>query len=533
VNHPYITVEGFVLDGQYGQADTVDVNDGADFLVLRNLEVRRSSKDLIDIGSPEGLLIEGCLIHHALNAASGRTDAHGVVASAVQGMTIRDTEIHTFSGDGFQVDPGRLAPGWNRVVVERSKIWLEPLPTPANGFPAGVVPGENAIDTKSSGTRPRATLELRDTIAWGFRNGLISNMAAFNLKENVSVQADRVTVYDSEIAFRLRGATGGTNGGAIVTIKNAVVHDTVTAFRYEGDPIVNVWNSTVGLNVTRAFQAASSGSDAIDVRNVAIVGPKPAVAADPSNLSVSESAFTNAAAHNYTLASGSPAIDAGAPLPEVATDRAGTERPQGLSHDVGAYEAVQAPPQASSDDVVVYATKASAVSGQWRVVADNTAAGGARLWHPNTGAKALAPQRVPLHYFEVTAWVEGGRPYRLWLRGKADGDYHMNDAAHVQFSGAVDAKGAAVYRIGTTSATTVQLSECSACGLQAWGWQDNAPGRDVLGPTMIFDKTGFQTIRIQTMEDGLSVDQIVLSPSHYLTQSPGLKKGDRTVLAES
>src|SRR5690606_26335280 len=27
VNHPYITVEGLVLDGQYGQADTVDVND--------------------------------------------------------------------------------------------------------------------------------------------------------------------------------------------------------------------------------------------------------------------------------------------------------------------------------------------------------------------------------------------------------------------------------------------------------------------------------------------------------------------------
>ena len=112
VDHAYIEVEGLVLDGQYAAADTVDVGtECATFLVLRNLEVRRSSKDLIDIGSPQNVLIEDCLIHHALNAANGRTDAHGIVAGAVRNLTIRDTEIHTFSGDGFQVDPGRLGAG--------------------------------------------------------------------------------------------------------------------------------------------------------------------------------------------------------------------------------------------------------------------------------------------------------------------------------------------------------------------------------------------------------------------------------------
>ena len=537
VNHPYVTVEGFVFDGQYGLADTVDVNDGADFLTLRNLEVRRSSKDLIDIGSPEGVAIEGCLIHHALNAANGRTDAHGIVASAVQGLTIRDTEVHTFSGDAFQVDPGRLSPGWNRVLIERAKFWLEPLPAPANGFAAGVVPGENAVDTKAGASLPRGTIEIRDTVAWGFRNGLIANMAAFNLKENVSVVADRVTVYDSQIAFRLRGPTGSPYGGANVTIANAVVHDTSTAFRYEGDPLVAIWNSTIGLNVVRPFEAASSGSAGIDVRNVAMIAAKPAVASEPSNLSVAASAFVNAAAHNYMLAPGSPAIDAGASLSTVKTDRDGAPRPQGLGHDVGAYEAAQtqgAPaPVAGSDDVVAYAAKASAMSGEWRVIADRTAAAGSRIWHPNAGARALPPQSIPLHYFEITAWVEAGRPYRLWLRGKADGNYHLNDAVHVQFSAAIDAKGAPAFRIGTTSAATVQISECSACGLDAWGWQDNAAGRDALGPTIQFAKTGFQTIRIQTMDDGLSIDQIVLSPSTYLSKSPGLKKADNTILPES
>ncbi|MGQ0734192.1 MAG: hypothetical protein ACT4QD_11100, partial [Acidobacteriota bacterium] len=214
VQHPHITVEGLVLDGQYGASDTVSVRTSAHHLTLRNVEVHRSSRDLIDMDGPRGVLIEGSLLHHALNATGGRTDAHGVAAGPVVDLTIRDTEIHTFSGDGFQVDPGRAAPGWNRVTLERCHLWLAPLPTAENGFAAGVVPGENAIDTKAAAALPRATLTIVDTIASGFRDGLISNMAAFNLKENVEVAVDGVTVFDSDIAFRVRGPTSAAPAGA-------------------------------------------------------------------------------------------------------------------------------------------------------------------------------------------------------------------------------------------------------------------------------------------------------------------------------
>ena len=71
------------------------------------------------------------------------------------------------------------------------------------------MPGENAIDTKAASTNLRSRLIVRDTIASGFRAGLISNMAAFNFKEYVDVTVDGVTVSDSEIAFRLRGPATG------------------------------------------------------------------------------------------------------------------------------------------------------------------------------------------------------------------------------------------------------------------------------------------------------------------------------------
>jgi len=334
VGHAYLVVEGLVLDGQYGPDDTVRVTSAGNFLELRNVEVRRSSRDLIDLGSPEGVVIDGCLIHHALNPVGGRSDAHGVVGGAVRNLTIRDTEIHTFSGDGVQVDPGRTAPGWDQVTVERSKIWLAPLPAPENGFAAGVVPGENAIDTKQAATNIRSRLVVRDTIAFGFRAG-ITNMAAFNLKDYVDATIDGVTVFDSEIAFRLRGPAEG----ALVLVKNAVVYNVVTAFRYEDDiQNLRIWNSTIGGNVSRTFQAASALKATLDVRNLLSMPALTSEAKPSSNLRVSASSFVDASTHDYHLAPGSPAIDSGEGLGDVTIDRDDLARPQGSRYDVGAYE---------------------------------------------------------------------------------------------------------------------------------------------------------------------------------------------------
>jgi hypothetical protein len=332
ISHPHQIFERVVFDGQYGDDDTVRIETEATAAILRECEVRRAQRDCVDMGAPVGVLIEGCTIHHCLNAAGGRTDAHGIVTANVRDLTIRRTQIHTFSGDAFQVDPGRATPAWDNVTVEDCTFWLEPLAEEANGFPPGTVPGENAIDTKvPAGATSRLT--IRNTIAHGFRNGLLTNMAAFNLKEDVTATLDRITIYNSEIGLRLRAP-------AKVTVTNAVIFDADAAVRYEGNIVApQLYASTIGGRVTNAFVEASSEATVIDSKNVLILAAAlPAeLSSATGSLAVDAAAFKDAAADDYHLAAGSPAIDRGVAL-DLLADRDGIARPQGPAHDVGAYE---------------------------------------------------------------------------------------------------------------------------------------------------------------------------------------------------
>jgi hypothetical protein len=181
------------------------------------------------------------------------------------------------------------------------------------------------------------------------------------------------------------------------------------------------------------------------------------------------------------------------------------------------------------NEVVLYAGDASAVVGSYQFVSDASAAGGRRLLNPNRRApKVHWPLMAPKSYVEFTFHAQAGRPYHLWIRGKAEADGWANDAAFVQFSGAVDAAGLPVFLIGTTSGAVYEVEEGVDALLSGWGWQDTAYGGSA--PPIYFAATGPQRIRLQPREDGLSIDQIVISPVTWLEARPGATKNDTTIV---
>ncbi len=279
-------------------------------------------------------------------------------------------------------------------------------------------------------------------------------------------------------------------------------------------PTVALLTPTEGPHVTGgSLSISASATDDVGVARVEILEDGVVAHTMTGQPTVSCSHLTSMAG-TYTVAA-------------RAFDAAGNMGTSAVRHVV-----VQAPPgQSVTGEIVLHAKNAAVVAGTWQIVADPQAAGGARLWNPDAAVpKLTAALAAPANYFELTFNAEAGRAYRLWMRGRADNDAWTNDSAYVQFSGSVTDAGVPVNQIGTTSATWVGIEDCSGCGVSGWGWQDNGYGTGVLGPLVYFAATGPQTLRIQQREDGISIDQIVLSPALYLTAAPGMTKQDTLVL---
>jgi hypothetical protein len=188
----------------------------------------------------------------------------------------------------------------------------------------------------------------------------------------------------------------------------------------------------------------------------------------------------------------------------------------------------------AAGNVVIYATDiaASNLHG-FTKLADASAAAGVKVSNPDAGAGALgAPLINPANYFDVAFNASGGTRYRVWLRMRAIADSKFNDSVFVQYSDSVDGTGAPIYRTGTTGGITVNLWTCATCGSTGWGWQRNAYWLEDAGDVW-FQNSGSHTLRVQVREDGIEIDQIVLSPTTYATNPPGPVSNDTTIVPQA
>jgi hypothetical protein len=207
----------------------------------------------------------------------------------------------------------------------------------------------------------------------------------------------------------------------------------------------------------------------------------------------------------------------------VATNTAGS-----TPGPVWSFTTAAAPPP----NVVVYASDipAGALHGNWQFATDATSPTATKIVSLDNGwSTTSAPLAAPTDYVDVTFTAQANTPYTIWLRLQATANSKWNDSVWVQFSDA-QVNGSSVYAMNTTSGLLVNLATDSmATSLNAWGWANGAYWLSQ-ATTVTFPTTGTHTMRIQIREDGTQFDQIVLSPTTYLTAAPGGPTNDNTIV---
>ena len=134
--------------------------------------------------------------------------------------------------------------------------------------------------------------------AMGSGNLVYNNLVYGNLYDGITVHGTNTQVYNNTV---YQNGTAGPYGFSI-SASNAVVRNNIS---YQNS-----------VNYTDA------GSGTVADHNLLGVDAK----------------FVNAAAGDFHLQAGSPAIDAGATISMVTTDLGGLARPQGAGYDIGAFE---------------------------------------------------------------------------------------------------------------------------------------------------------------------------------------------------
>jgi hypothetical protein len=279
-------------------------------------------------------------------------------------------------------------------------------------------------------------------------------------------------------------------------------------------PTVSITSPASGSSVSSAVSVSAAASD-----NAGVAGVQ--FRLDGSNLGTEDTSAPYAVSWDTTKAANGPHT-----LSAVARDAAGNTATATVSVNVSN-------PVSAAGTVVLWTgqVRPADIHGNWQLLSDGTAAGGAALFNPDAAAAKISPALAsPAHYFEMSFPADRGTPYHLWVRLRAQGNAFANDSVHIQFNDAVNQTGSPIMRSGTSASAEVVLQNGpTGPADHGWGWADNGWGTT---PQKIYFATaGVHTLRVQQREDGALVDQIVLSPDQYLNVAPGPRQDDTTVLA--
>jgi hypothetical protein len=279
----YLVFEGLILDGvNSGNQLYWTIHNGSHDIILRNLEIKNWKGIGLQIKA-DNIQVINCKIHDqiSLSGAVGERWYGIYFASGANGL-LEGNEIYNNPGGGIQIYPG-----------------------------------------------PITNLAVR-------RNSLHDNnsLASSQIGGIIVAQDNGATIKGVEISNNLVYLNG-----------SAPTHGPSPGIQIHwGASGVKVWNNTVYGNQGYGIDVAHVSSATNVIQNNIVYGNLYSGISDLGTGTIkdhnltSNPGFQNISVLNFSLQTTSPAIDAGASLSQVTMDFKRNRRPQGVTHDIGAYE---------------------------------------------------------------------------------------------------------------------------------------------------------------------------------------------------
>jgi parallel beta-helix repeat protein len=282
----WLIFDNLIIDGALsGNGTGWAIRDGNHDFILRNLEIKNFHQVGILVGG-NNIQILNSKIHHQVSECGCSGERwYGIYFHHGTNGVLEGNEIYNNPGGGIHAYPGTIT----NLVIRGNSIhdngYLDSSPV------GGMVVAEDGVQSVTG-------VQVYNNLV--YRNGVGQSIVNGSNGIRVSTGADGTKVWNNTV-YR--------NNGSGVNIQKGTVAPTNTV----------VQNNIVFANT--AAQIVDAGVGSTINHNLTN---------DPN--------FVNAAAFDFKLQPSSPAIDAGTPLSQITTDFRKAARPQGVTHDIGAYE---------------------------------------------------------------------------------------------------------------------------------------------------------------------------------------------------
>ncbi|MCB9078683.1 MAG: right-handed parallel beta-helix repeat-containing protein [Anaerolineaceae bacterium] len=331
------TGSGVIIEGSGGERDAFFITE-ADYVIVDGLTIQHADRAGLRISLSDHVTIRNCTFIDNVrwgiftdfsdytlvenSESSGAAIEHGIyISNSSDYPTIRNNRLHHNHANGLHMN-GDISQGGDGIIsgalVEGNVIYENGTGGGSginmDGVTDSTVRNNLLYDNHASGI----SIYQIDGGSGSQNNRILNNTIIMPSDARWAINIPDTVDTGNQIFNNILLNQHSWKGSILIAEPDQA------SFESDYNIVVNRFNT--------------HGNDADNTNGLSLTGWQALGYDTHSIIATADDVFVDAAAHDYRLKEGGPAIDAGTTLPDVPTDLDGHNRPAGLGFDIGAYE---------------------------------------------------------------------------------------------------------------------------------------------------------------------------------------------------